>query len=70
VTIQHEGGFVTRYGHCCAIHSRVGQVLSLELSSSFGLKPSILSALCILVRLVLCRRTDSVVRVWVAYSKS
>ncbi|XP_073385960.1 uncharacterized protein [Physcomitrium patens] len=25
VTIQHEGGFVTRYGHCCAIHSRVGQ---------------------------------------------
>lgn len=25
VAIQHEGGFVTRYGHCCAIHARVGQ---------------------------------------------
>ncbi|XP_024361263.1 uncharacterized protein [Physcomitrium patens] len=25
VAIQHEGGFVTRYAHCCAIHSRIGQ---------------------------------------------
>ncbi|XP_057821174.2 uncharacterized protein LOC131033887 isoform X2 [Cryptomeria japonica] len=25
VAIQHEGGFVTRYAHCCAIHARVGQ---------------------------------------------
>ncbi|GBG89729.1 hypothetical protein CBR_g49581, partial [Chara braunii] len=25
VTIQHDGGFATRYGHCCAIHSHVGQ---------------------------------------------
>ncbi|KAG0600888.1 hypothetical protein M758_11G068300 [Ceratodon purpureus] len=25
VAIQHEGGFITRYAHCCAIHSRVGQ---------------------------------------------
>ncbi|GBG77424.1 hypothetical protein CBR_g23873 [Chara braunii] len=25
LTIQHNGGFSTRYGHCCAIHSRVGQ---------------------------------------------
>lgn len=25
VAIEHEGGFVTRYAHCCAIHARVGQ---------------------------------------------
>eukprot|EP01018_Ginkgo_biloba_P015533 Gb_30821 [translate_table: standard] len=25
VAVQHEGGFVTRYAHCCAIHARVGQ---------------------------------------------
>ncbi|CAK9205192.1 unnamed protein product [Sphagnum jensenii] len=25
VAIQHEGGFVTRYAHCCAIHARIGQ---------------------------------------------
>ena len=29
VAIQYEGEFETRYGHCCAIHSRVGQVESL-----------------------------------------
>ncbi|XP_024535767.1 uncharacterized protein LOC112348924 [Selaginella moellendorffii] len=28
VAIQHEGGFVTRYAHCCAIHARVGQQVS------------------------------------------
>lgn len=25
VIIQHEGGFATRYGHCCTVHSRKGQ---------------------------------------------
>eukprot|EP00850_Spirogloea_muscicola_P021597 SM000255S08776 [mRNA] locus=s255:41697:45182:- [translate_table: standard] len=28
VAIQHDGGLVTRYGHCCAIHARVGQHVS------------------------------------------
>ncbi|KAJ7299399.1 hypothetical protein O6H91_07G050800 [Diphasiastrum complanatum] len=28
VAIQHEGGFVTRYAHCCAIHTHVGQQVS------------------------------------------
>ncbi|BBN19330.1 lipoprotein NlpD [Marchantia polymorpha subsp. ruderalis] len=25
IAIQHEGGFITRYAHCCSIHARVGQ---------------------------------------------
>ncbi|KAL2610410.1 hypothetical protein R1flu_028983 [Riccia fluitans] len=25
LAIQHEGGFTTRYAHCCAIHAHVGQ---------------------------------------------
>ncbi|KAL3690268.1 hypothetical protein R1sor_016577 [Riccia sorocarpa] len=25
LTIQHDGGFSTRYAHCCSIHARVGQ---------------------------------------------
>ncbi|CAM6085165.1 unnamed protein product [Calypogeia fissa] len=25
IAIQHEGGFITRYAHCCAIHASVGQ---------------------------------------------
>jgi hypothetical protein len=31
VAIQHEGGFVTRYAHCCAIHAHIGQVLFIAL---------------------------------------
>lgn len=48
VAIQHEGGFVTRYAHCCAIHARIGQV-----QFSMSMKPSLLSEVSLLYCILL-----------------
>ena len=48
VAIQHKGGFVTRYAHCCAMHARIRQV-----QFSMSMNPSLLSEVSLLYCILL-----------------